>query len=820
MNEDIQEMRESPYQVDKKKAWSEFYDNNTDACEQTCKKLIEQYPEEAETHYLLAHVFRVKELYQQSADEFILSLKTDDDDNAGYTYYWLGEIYGTSGWMDDEEKYIYDKAKSDEYFELAKACKNYPPDLLFKPDHKIKGQQRVDNFELGITKFPKMPDFFIRLAHHYRQMGLSDLEMATLNRALDKEFESTSLYYNVGCLYYQQEKYLLAEEYLEKALEYNTDHNNYNFAINYWLGRAAEKTGDFTKAETHYVAAYRDEKDHDDKMFGFLGLIGLYLETEERQKLNELIVNLEIKSGLISEMGNINGGPARFSEYVTDDIRFENLADLYKRFCKVKFDRTNDHLNGKIWLIRCYIAANLSKHSDQYKAIVNARKYINGYQYDFLDELHVNALRDWFYAKSESASDLLKFYEALVKDLDADYNLGAFIEKYGDSLISHLYEKKLYDEIIGFSEYFDIEKASSDMIFKIAFSNAHLKDYTKAKLSYQQYLDRFDESSAVLNNLGILMANDNKFDEAIDLYKRGLKLAPNDANLNKNLKFAEQNRDAEHERIKKEAALKKEHLASTSAIKSENDWVLDKLLHFIGEVKKDEGFEDWEVPLAKYKFQKYLGVDKQRAESLATQWLNKGYLKDTGDRHDFNVVIYAINPFLEDEIKRVQKRKIPKEWIDSFVQISLDTLDACGYFSILDKIAKASKKFRPLLERDFNELTYNYLVGHEKATIVLSGSLVEMALIYFCEKKKLTSITWNDAKGNPKTKKLYDCVLNDLISYVEQSQSFGADFTHLSNLSRIYRNFVHPGKELKSSLDKSKANICYLNTIEILKNIF
>jgi tetratricopeptide (TPR) repeat protein len=619
----------------------------------------------------------------------------------------------------------------------------------------------------------------------------------------------------------QKSEYSVAIEFLEKALEYNTEHSNYKFAINYWLGRAAEKNGNPAKAEKHYTSAYREEKDHNDKMFGFLGLIGLYLESEDRQQLNELIVNLEIKSGLISEMGNITGGPVHLSNYVTDDIRFENLVELYRRFCKITFDRSNNHLNGKIWLIRCFMAVNLSKTSDQYKAVVNARKYLNSYQYDFLDDLHTQALRDLFYMKCENAADLIKFLDTLIKDLNSDYNLGTFILKYSDSVVDRLYEQQLYDRIVEFSDYLNLEKLeSAELLFKIAFSHAHVKEYAKAKVLYEQYLSVYNESSAVLNNLGILFANDNRFNEAIDLYKRGLKLAPDDTNLNKNLRFAEQKRDAEQERFNREANLRKEYLASTNLLKSENDWVLDKLLQFIGEVKKDEGFEDWEVPLAKYKFQKYLGVDKQRAESLTVQWLNKGYLKDTGYRHDYNVIIYAINPFIEDEIKRVQKRKIPKEWINSFVQISVDTLDACGYFSMMDKIAKSSKKFRPLLERDFNELTYNYLVGHEKATVILSGSLVELALIYFCEKKKFTSINWNDPKGNPKTKKLYDCVLNDLIMYVEQSQSFGTDFTHLSNLSRIYRNFVHPGKELKSSLDKSKANICYLNTIEILKNIF
>ncbi|RZJ44543.1 MAG: hypothetical protein EOO19_11860 [Chryseobacterium sp.] len=110
-------------------------------------------------------------------------------------------------------------------------------------------------------------------------------------------------------------------------------------------------------------------------------------------------------------------------------------------------------------------------------------------------------------------------------------------------------------------------------------------------------------------------------------------------------------------------------------------------------------------------------------------------------------------------------------------------------------------------------------MGHEKATIVLSGSLVELLLIYYCEKKKMMTITILDSKGSPKKKKLYECVLIDLIEFVEQTKPFGNDFFHLSNLSRIYRNFIHPGRELKDSLDKSKAEICFVGTREILNRI-
>jgi hypothetical protein len=43
----------------------------------------------------------------------------------------------------------------------------------------------------------------------------------------------------------------------------------------------------------------------------------------------------------------------------------------------------------------------------------------------------------------------------------------------------------------------------------------------------------------------------------------------------------------------------------------------------------------------------------------------------------------------------------------------------------------------------------------------------------------------------------------------------------MGNISRIYRNFVHPGKELREaeSLNQAKADLCFVSTIEILLSV-
>ena len=54
---------------------------------------------------------------------------------------------------------------------------------------------------------------------------------------------------------------------------------------------------------------------------------------------------------------------------------------------------------------------------------------------------------------------------------------------------------------------------------------------------------------------------------------------------------------------------------------------------------------------------------------------------------------------------------------------------------------------------------------------------------------------------------------------VAAKKYFGNDFFPLTNLSRVYRNFIHPGVELKNSLDKTKSDLCFISSIEILRKI-
>jgi len=143
-----------------------------------------------------------------------------------------------------------------------------------------------------------------------------------------------------------------------------------------------------------------------------------------------------------------------------------------------------------------------------------------------------------------------------------------------------------------------------------------------------------------------------------------------------------------------------------------------------------------------------------------------------------------------------------------------------AYFEVLGQIDRVSAKYKDILRRDWQELVFNYNVKNHKSTVILSGSFVELLLTYYCEKKRKKILGIKGSSGQVSNKKLYDCVLNDLITYVTDQRWFGNDFSHLSNIARVYRNFIHPGLELKSEGNiKAKAELCFISAKEILNKI-
>jgi len=400
-----------------------------------------------------------------------------------------------------------------------------------------------------------------------------------------------------------------------------------------------------------------------------------------------------------------------------------------------------------------------------------------------------------------------------IKSLKKLYDEEKFDDAHAESesFVLELFKEKKYKDIVEA----DKKLESVPIIFEVAYAYSEMGDENKAEEIYETILSFPGEenNSAILNNLSNIKKSKGKIKEAFDLIQKAKKKDTEDEIIDRNY----QNLLGI---INEQEAIEQNYKNAVSLIQKENDFVIGKLKNFFTNIKKESGLKNNQIAIPNWKFKVLMGTDDQKADSLKKQWIEKGYIRKTDQRTENLVSVYEINCHIEKAIEKAQNTKINKKWIDGFENIDILKLEKIGYFEILPRIRKINKKFKFLLERDFNELTFNYLVGNEKSVIVIAGSLIEAVLIYHCEKKKIKKINYQ-IQNKAIQKDLYDCDLGDLLNYFEQGKIMSDLLVHLGNISRIHRNFIHPGKEVREfeKLDQTKSDLCYISAVEIIKKL-
>jgi tetratricopeptide (TPR) repeat protein len=819
----MNEEKSDNYSIQINTAWTEYQNNKIENAEALCKALINEYPTMFEPNYLLGLIYFNQENFVNALEQYSISLEKDIDRQAGGSInYLIGELYSTY-FISKQKNSIYDTDKAKQHYRKALEYNNYPADVVYQLHHEYEDNyEKVKLYEEGIDKHPNEIAFYIFLSWLYKKKKDPEEEIKILKKALEKGLKSASLFFSVGEYYFDNNLFSESRIYFSQALTLNVLYPVNNYAINYFIANSYYKEGDTLNAERYYRKSFEESKNDETSFFGFFGLIIIYNDQKRILDIQNLIDEIQIDEKIFFDNYILTGGPFWLDSEITESIEsFYDLKKISAIFNILKFNDANDLFLGKFWLIKGLLSKCLDSITGRYNAIKKVLKYLPAFKYEFLYTELCSIYSDIFNYKKEKRQDLIaviKSYKLDLENYSSRYK--TLVVQNLDSVISVLFELKLYKDIVEIYRLFKIDQITEAGIwFEIGYSLCELKEFKEAKTAYERHIKIKGETSASLNNLANIYKKEDELSKAIELYKRALELDPNDKipknNLDNTLKLFN-----EKENEKKQKTILDSYFKSAlKSVNHENDFVIDKLNKFILNIQNDENFKDWSAPIQKYKFPILMGTDKQKAESLRIQWLNKNYIRETDYRDEHNVIVYNINPYLEKEILKLNNSRIPENWIKGFNDVTIGKLEEIGYFDLMNRIQKTNKKFKPLLERDFNELVFNYIVQNNKATIVLSGSLIELVLLYYCEKKKFNQIPYLDAKGNTKLKKLYDCVLNELIQFADKNLFFGSDFPHLSNLSRIYRNFIHPGRELKDQLDKPKCDLCFISTTEILRKI-
>ena len=215
------------------------------------------------------------------------------------------------------------------------------------------------------------------------------------------------------------------------------------------------------------------------------------------------------------------------------------------------------------------------------------------------------------------------------------YNQGNFedAEALCLDLVYELFEEKQYSRIADLYNTGFVNPKRHLWIFEVAYALNEHGQYDEAERIYEFILASEPQNAAVLNNLSNLKKAKGEIDLAYDLIQKAFELDPKDEIISRN-----------HENltliVREREEIEANYKHALTYLDRENDFVIGKLKAFVNNARKDRDFKNGRMPIPRWKFKVLMGTDDQKARSLLDQWLDKGYLRRTGERGDYNEHIY------------------------------------------------------------------------------------------------------------------------------------------------------------------------------------
>jgi len=350
-----------------------------------------------------------------------------------------------------------------------------------------------------------------------------------------------------------------------------------------------------------------------------------------------------------------------------------------------------------------------------------------------------------------------------------------------NNIIEKLYKFKEYSKIIKLSEALgEDEIKKSKVIFEISFSYAELKNSDYAKKYYELLIEKEGITSGVANNLGVIYEKKGDIKNALKFYKKAVELDTKDKTIHDNV-----------ERMESEVQKLEKYYKEKIYIKS-------KILSFYNH-KDDEGYIVCPYSL----LPKFFKVSETKAMDLLHDFLKKGYiLKITNHNLDTKGSVYKINPFLEEELLSLEDEiKKEGELFNIAQEMNLRSFKNLGLSNVLIiKLNKiSSQELRRMLKRDLKENVLALITKSYKASLILSGSIIEAVLLDKISNKGITSYR---IRNNKRKKYIIRMDLGELLEVAKEEKIIESSFYHLSQVIRDYRNLIHPGVEKRKKATK------------------
>ena len=355
-------------------------------------------------------------------------------------------------------------------------------------------------------------------------------------------------------------------------------------------------------------------------------------------------------------------------------------------------------------------------------------------------------------------------------------------------LIQNLFKRKMYNSIVLLAD--NINYKYMDYLnfgFELAYSYREQGYDEKSKDLYEEYIQNNPQSHAALNNLGVIYEKNGDFELAVQLYKKAENLEHDNIYTNNIKRCTNLIED-----------LKRENDKSVEAIilfENENIWVINELSLFYKACDENHNV------ICPYKrLPILLKCNNSKAQDLLNMFLQKNYIfRNKNHNYNTNSNVYKINTIIYDKIKQLEEdNQFISNFTNNLNNFTLENLRNIDYKETYKKLSEIKNvKVQQIFIRDYNELVYNYLSNQSKTVIVMSGTIIELLLLYTLELNSISSYKVGSKKYNKKietmdiTEMLEVCTSEKLIPSAPQKFIDGV---------KNFRNFVHPGRELREKL--------------------
>lgn len=357
-----------------------------------------------------------------------------------------------------------------------------------------------------------------------------------------------------------------------------------------------------------------------------------------------------------------------------------------------------------------------------------------------------------------------------------------------ESIIKELFERKKYGTIIRITENIDFKQLDYLKFgFELAYSYKELKKDKEAKKIYEEYMDKYPNSDAAINNLGVIYEKEGNLEKALELYEKAENICHDKIHINN---IARCNNLIEE--MKKEESKFSEAL---TLFEKENIWVINELKLFYLDCDESNNV------ICPYKrLPSLLKCSETKAQELLNMFLDKSYIfKNKNHNYNTNSNVYRINTSIYERIKELEKENIlVSNFTDNLNNFTIENLKKLDYIETQQKLLEINnQKVKSIFIRDYNELIYNYLSNQSKTVVLMSGTIIELLLLYILE---LNSISKYNVGSKNKTKKIEEMDISEMLEVCTSEKLIHNAPKKFIDGMKNFRNFVHPGKEMREQL--------------------